>query len=129
MVKNLPLPEDDSTDFELIKKTFKEIKTHDFDIEKDIVSVSRKGSVAGYSGIVMVEMATESAKGKIMKNKKILTTHSNPVLSSLIIKNMKDRKELKMDTAFRDMLKLIPNGEKYFIATSGHIKEKKSYHL
>ena len=63
-VRNLPLPGNGITDYELVKQTFAKIGAPDVNVETDIVCVVRKGANApGKLGTVMVEMVTDQACG------------------------------------------------------------------
>ena len=125
-VRNLPLPQLGETDSQIIKSVFTEIDAEGIDVDKDIVQVVRKGTNGNRVGTVFVEMATEEARRNIMIKKRSLALHSNPTYRNLIIKNMKQHTELKMDIALNELLRRMPGGENYFIASSGHIKLKPS---
>jgi hypothetical protein len=73
---------------------------------------------------VFVEMSSDQARASIMKTKKVLESHHNPGIRKLIIKNMKQRSELKMDIALNEILKRIPGSENCFISNNGQIREK-----
>ena len=126
-VRNLPLPQDGETDCQVVKTVFSEIDAEGIDLDKDIVQVVRKGVDGTRLGTVFVEMATEEARGRIMKKKRNLAFHSNPIYRKLIVKNMKQHSELKMDIALNELLRRMPGGENYFIASSGHIRHKPSH--
>ena len=73
----------------------------------------------------MVEMSSTVSRASIMKSKKILETHNNPIMRKLIIKNMKSRSELKTERTLKELLKLLPGGgANFYIASNGQIKER-----
>ena len=57
----------------------------------------------------------------IMKNKKVLENHVNPVLKNLRIKNMKSQDQLNYEFATRQMLKMVPGGEGWYVAGNGRL--------
>ena len=73
---------------------FTEIRAQGVDVETDIKKTVRKGFKAesrpgaGDSklGTVLVEVANTEVKGKIMKTKKVLENHVNPIMKNLKIK-------------------------------------------
>ena len=123
-IRNLPLPGHGSDDLQIIRALFLEINAKDVNIDNDIVRVVRQGATHENLGTVMVEMRSDESRASIMKTKRVLENHHNPGLRKVIIKNMKDRLELKMDIALNDMLRKFPGGENYFVANNGHIREK-----
>jgi len=123
-IRNLPLPGQGSDDLQIIRALFLEINAKDVNIDTDIVRVVRQGATNENPGTVMVEMRSDESRASIMKTKRVLENHHNPGLRRVIIKNMKDRLELKMDIALNDMLRKFPGGENYFVANNGHIREK-----
>jgi len=123
-VRNLPLPAQGVTDLQLILAAFKEINAPNVDLDRDITTVVRHGATADNLGTVFVEMSSDQARASIMKTKKVLESHHNPGIRKLIIKNMKQRSELKMDIALNEILKRIPGSENCFIANNGQIREK-----
>ena len=123
-VRNLPLPAPGVTDLQLIIAAFKEINAANVDLERDITTVVRHGATADNLGTVFVEMSSDQARASIMKTKKVLESHHNPGIRKLIIKNMKQRSELKMDIALNEILKRIPGSENCFISNNGQIREK-----
>ena len=123
-IRNLPLPAHGSDDLQIIRALFLEINAKDVNIDTDIVRVVRQGATNENLGTVMVEMRSDESRASIMKTKRVLENHHNPGLRKVIIKNMKDRLELKMDIALNDMLRKFPGGENYYVANNGHIREK-----
>ena len=126
-IRNLPLPGNGVTDYQLVQSVFKEINAPNVDPEKDISRVIRQGATAQNWGTVMVEMSSDQARTSIMTTKKVLDHHHNPNLRKLIIKNMKQKSDLKSDIAFGEILKRIPGCENSYITNSGHIREKTPY--
>ena len=112
------------TYFQLIQSVIREINAPNVDAERDIVKVLRKGETAENLGSVMVEFSSDQKRTSVMKTKKNLEGHSNPNLRKLIIKNMKERSDLKLDIALNEMLRRIPGSENCYVANNGHIREK-----
>ena len=123
-INNLPIPAPGTEDIELVKALFREINAPNVDVEKDILKVLRRGATEQNQGSVMVEMSSDESRASVMKSKWRLETHPNPGLRKVIIRNMKERNELKVDIALNQMLKLIPGGQNLYIANNGHLREK-----
>ena len=125
-IRNLPLPMKGMSELESVKKALFEIQAPNVDIEKDVKSAVRYGSIENNNlGVVMVEMSSTVSRASIMKSKKILETHNNPIMRKLIIKNMKSKSELKTERTLKELLKLLPGGgANFYIASNGQIKER-----
>ena len=123
-VRNLPFPAPGVTDLQLIIAAFREIPHTDVDLERDIVCVDRRGATDENLGTVFVEMSSDQTRASIMKNKKHLESHLNPGIRKIIIKNMLERSELKMNIALNEILRRIPGSENCYVANNGHIREK-----
>ena len=107
-INNLPFPAPGTDEIELVQALFREINAQNVDTDKDILIVVRRGVSDQNQGSVMVEMSSDETRASIMKTKWRLETHSNPQLRRVIIRNMKERHELKVDIALNQMLKLLP---------------------
>jgi len=123
-INNLPIPAPGTEDIELVKALLREVNAPNVDVEKDILRVVRRGATEQNQGSVMVEMSSDETRASVMKSKWRLETHPNPGLRKVIIRNMKERHELKVDIALNQMLKLIPGGENLYIANNGNLREK-----
>ena len=97
------------------------------DPEHDVVKVERRGYKAANNqqpeklGTVMVELSSTDVKGKVMRSKKILETKQNE-LAKLKIRNMKTKAEMNQDYFNRQVLKMIPGGEKFYIGANGALR-------
>ena len=125
VIRNLPLPEPDSSDHEIVKAALSQVQAPNVNMETDVLRVVRKGAVSGNLGTVMVELASAEIKGNIMRSKKVLMTNPNPMLKNLKIKNMKSRTELKMERSLNELLKRIPNCENFYFSNNGQLQQKK----
>ena len=125
-VRNLGLPPPGTTDLQLIRSVFTEIRAQGVEVDRDVIKANRLGadSANGRLGTVLVEMRTQEAKAQIMKTKKCLETHHSQGLQKLIIKNAQTKNEIKTNIALNEMLKRIPGQENNFIAGNGHIMSK-----
>ena len=55
-----------------------------------------------------MEVSSTEVRGKIMKNKKVLENHNNPILKNLRIKNMKTQEQINYEFATRQLLQMVP---------------------
>ena len=92
----------------------------------DIVKVQRKGYKARTGekserlGTVLVELSSAEVRTKIMKSKKVL--ENIPQLKDIRISNMKSQNEVSQAYFNRQMLKMVPGGEKFYIAGNGFLR-------
>lgn len=125
-IQNLPFFASIS-DEENVKKVIAEVGAEGVDPEHDVVKVERRGYKAANNqqpeklGTVMVELSSTDVKGKVMRSKKILETKQNE-LAKLKIRNMKTKAEMNQDYFNRQVLKMIPGGEKFYIGANGALR-------
>ena len=125
-IQNLPVSTSIS-DEENVKKVIAEVGAQGVDPETDVVKVERRGYKPANSqqaeklGTVMVELSSTDVKGKVMRSKKILESKPNE-LAKLKIRNMKSVGEMNQDYFNRQMLKMIPGGEKFYIGANGALR-------
>ena len=121
------------TDEEAVKKVIAEIGAEGVDPQTDVVKVNRKGykPASGTQqerlGTVMVELSSQEVKAKIMRSKKSLEDRPNN-LANLRIRNMKSQAELNQDFFNRQVLKLVPGGDKFYIAANGALRPQQPRH-
>ena len=121
------------TDEESVKKVIAEIGADGVDPESDVVKVNRKGykPASGTQqeklGTVMVELSSLEVKAKIMRAKKCLENRPNN-LANLRIRNMKSQAELNQEFFNRQVLKLVPGGERFYIAANGALRPQQPRH-
>ena len=114
-------------DIVVARKVIEEIKAEGVNPETDVVKAVRKGykpataSQPERLGTIMVELRNEEVRAKIMKTKKVLEKAEGDV-SNVKIKNMKSQAEVKQDFFNRQLLKMIPGGEQFYIAGNGSLR-------
>ena len=115
------------SDEDIVKKVIAEVGAQGVDPERDVVKLERRGYKAATShqteklGTVMVELSSSDVKAKVMKAKKILESKPDP-LSRLRIRNMKTLAELNQENFNRQILKMVPGGERFFIGANGALR-------
>ena len=77
-------------------------------------------------GTVLVELHSSEVKAKVMKAKKMLATDDNVDMRNLRISHMKTPGQLSQDYFNRQLLKLVPGGERMYISGTGAILPKTS---
>ena len=88
-VRNLPLPTSGQSELENVRAALNEVRAPGVEVTRDITKAVRVGAKDDYLGTVKVEMLNDASRASIMKNKKSLGNHQNPVMKNLIIKNLK----------------------------------------
>ena len=78
---------------------------------------------ANQLGTVLVEVINEEKRALIMKNKQLLSTHNNPTLRSLDIKNAKSKERMFAENCTYSLLKMN-HGDDFYITGNGMIKRK-----
>ena len=63
-----------------------------------------------------------------MKSKKILNQSESPILQKLVIQKLKSYEELRMDKFCKDILKMFPDGQSYFVGSNGQIRRRTTPH-
>ena len=76
-----------------------------------------------YFGTVLVEVSNLDVKAKIMKNKKVLESHANPEMKNLRIKNMKTQEQMNYEHSTRQLLKMVPGGDSWYVAGNGRLTQ------
>ena len=89
-------------------------------------SKSANGNQSERLGTVLVELQSSEVKAKIMKAKKMLATDDNVDMRNLRISHMKTPGQLSQDYFNRQLLKLVPGGERMYISGTGAILPKTS---
>ena len=118
---------DSHPDIVVVKKVIEEMKAEGVNPETDVVKAVRKGYKPATAtqperlGVIMVELASEEVRAKVMKTKKVLENANND-LAKIIIKNMKTHAEVKQDRLNRDMLRMIPGGNQFYISGNGALR-------
>ena len=128
-IQNLPLPNGVS-EIENVRDAISEIGAPNVITNIHITKVIRKGHKAetrpgandGRLGTVLVEVSTTDVKAAIMKSKKRLENHVNPVMKNLKIKNMKSQEQMNQEFATRQLLKMVPGGNQWYVAGNGQLK-------
>ena len=64
-------------------------------------------------GTILVEIATEEAKIKIMKAKKTLLKHPNMMKRKVKIRNMKTKEQMTYENNLYQLLSLLPDGNQF----------------
>jgi hypothetical protein len=93
-------------------------------VDRDVIKAIRVGSKEEYLGTVKVELLNDETCASIMKQKKFLVRHQNPTMRNLYIKNLKSEDQMRMENFARDLLKMLPDGNNYFVAGNGHLRQK-----
>ena len=105
---------------DLLIDVFKEINAEGIN-ESDIVRVKRVGHGTDKEGTILVEMESEDTKIKVMKTKKCLMKHQNPMLRKLKMRNMKSLEQMNQENNLYKILSLIPSGDQFVLSGSGKI--------
>ena len=122
----------DQGDTEAVKSVIRRINAEGVDSEEAVIKVTRKGSKSANGnqserlGTVLVELQSSEVKAKIMKAKKMLATDDNVDMRNLRISHMKTPGQLSQDYFNRQLLKLVPGGERMYISGTGAILPKTS---
>jgi hypothetical protein len=109
------------------------INAPEVDPDSDVVKVVRKGfkaatgSTAEKRGTLLVEMRTAEAKASVMKTKKMLADlpdeGSTVGLKFVKIKNMRTQSDMNQEWTNRQLLRMIPGGDRYYIAGNGSLRQ------
>ena len=122
----------DQGDTEAVKSVIRRINAEGVDTEEAVIKVTRKGSKSANGnqserlGTVLVELQSSEVKTKIMKAKKVLATDDLVDMKNLRISHMKTPAQLSQDYFNRQLLKLVPGGERMYISGTGAILPKTS---
>ena len=128
-IQNLIAPPPGYTDRDMVIGVLREVKAPGLDPNVDVVKVKRKGFRAEASGnskaslgTVLVQLRNQEVRAKIMKNKNCLLNHQDEKLRNLKIRNMKTQSEMNQDFTNRQLLKMLPGGDKWYIAGNGSLR-------
>ena len=120
----------DQGDTEVVKSVIRRINAEGVNSEEAVKKVIRKGEKPANGnqserlGTVLVELQSSEVKAKIMKAKKMLATDDNVDMRNLRISHMKTPGQLSQDYFNRQLLKLVPGGERMYISGTGAILPK-----
>ena len=129
-IRKLPLPLHGVSELQNAQYYLKEVKAEGVDISKDAIKAVRKEAarhnpnLGPNLGTVLVELRSEEIRGKIMKKKNDLETHSTQVVKELIIKNALTPAEMKAQNTNISLLKMITGGNEHYIAGNGMVYQK-----
>ena len=122
----------DQGDTEVVKSVIRRINAEGVNSEEAVKKVIRKGEKPANGNqserldTVLVEPQSSEVKAKIMKAKKMLATDDNVDMRNLRISHMKTPGQLSQDYFNRQLLKLVPGGERMYISGTGAILPKTS---
>ena len=120
----------DQGDTEAVRSVIRRINAEGVNSEEAVIKVTRKGSKSANGnqserlGTVLVELQSSEVKTKIMKAKKVLATDDLVDMKNLRISHMKTPAQLSQDYFNRQLLKLVPGGERMYISGTGAILPK-----
>ena len=120
----------DQGDTEAVRSVIRRINAEGVNSEEAVIKVTRKGSKSANGnqserlGTVLVELQSSEVKTKIMKAKKVLATDDLADMKNLRISHMKTPAQLRQDYFNRQLLKLVPGGERMYISGTGAILPK-----
>ena len=123
-IRNLPFPAEGGSELDNVREALNEIKAPGVNTGRDVVKAVRFGSSDTYLGTVKVEMIDDSTRASIMKSKKNLAFHYNPVMRDLVVKNLKSENQMCLKNFARDLLKMVPGGSDVFMAANGHLRQR-----
>ena len=131
-VRHLPLPGQGLTELDNVRMAFKEINAAGVEVRRDVIKAvrvgykaeSEPGSNNGNLGTVKVEMKNEESRAAVMKTKNNLRNHPQLVMRKLVIQNLKSREEMKNENFNYDILKMVSNGNDFYIGGNGHIRKR-----
>lgn len=113
-------------DLALAKSVINEINAEGVNSEEDVIKVTRKGMKPAtatqreWPGTLLVELKSTDVKARVMKAKKSLANHAE--LKEVKISNMKTQQQMNQDFINRQMLKMLPEGHKYYITGTGAMR-------
>ena len=128
VIQNLPLNPNGEADMVSVIAVIQEINPEGVNAETDVVKVERKGYKPAVEnkteklGVVLVELRNTEVKAKIMKTKKVLANHHFANLRSLRINNMKTVDQINQERFNREVLRLVPGGDQFYLTGSGAIR-------
>ena len=131
-VRHLPLPGEGVTELDNVRMAFREINAAGIEVQRDIVKAVRvgyraesdPGVINSNLGTVKVEMRNEECRALVMTNKYQLKQHPQLVMKNLVIQNLKSREEMKAENFNYDILKIVTNGNDFYIGGNGHIRKR-----
>ena len=131
-VRHLPLPNEGMTELDNVRMAFREINAAGVEVKHHIMKAvrvgfkaeSERGANNGNLGTVKVEMRDEESRAAIMKTKHQLKNHPQLVMRNLVIQNLKSREEMKNENFNYGILKMVTNGNNFYIGGNGHIRRR-----
>ena len=123
-IRNLPFPAEGASELDNVREALNEIKAPGVNTGRDVVKAIRFGSSDTYLGTVKVEMIDDPTRASIMKSKKNLAFHHNPIMRDLVVKNLKSENQMSLENFARDLLKMVPGGSDVFMAANGHLRQR-----
>ena len=121
----------ETDDVNLVKQVIKLINAEGVNAEEDVVKVVRKGhkpatgTQSERHGTLLVELKSTDVKAKIMKTKKSLASH--PHLKEVRISNMKSQTQMNQDYFNRQLLRMIPGGDQFYISGTGALRPQSQH--
>ena len=122
------VPKFNASEDETVKEILRNINYEDMNVDSDVTKVIRKGykPQTGNNpeklGTIFVELRTPDIRSKIMKTKKVLANHQDKTIQNIRIRNMVSQQELNQQYFNRQILKMTPGGNQFYIAANGSIK-------
>jgi len=123
-MRGLPFPQNGQSELENVRAAIVEINAPGVDVVRDVIKAERVGSNENYFGTVKIEMRDDNSRASVMKTKKFLANHSNPIMRNLVVGNLKTNSQMALENFARDLLKLVPGGNDLFIAANGHLRQR-----
>ena len=132
VVLNLTLPPHGISELEYARAVIKEVHATGVDVQVDVVKAvrlgykaeSNPGSNDGRLGKVEIEVSNIDVKARIMKTKRVLENHSNEILRKIKIFNKKTQEQQNQEFTNRQLLKMIPGGNAWYIAGNGQLRQQ-----
>ena len=127
-IQNLPINNEGGDDETSVKTLIKEINPEGVNVDTDVMKVMRKGYKPAIEnkteklGVVMVELRNSEVKAKIMKTKKNLAHSAHEVLRNIRIGVMKTQDQVNQERFNRQLLRLVPGGDQFYLTGSGAIR-------
>ena len=132
VILNIPPPPPGTSELEYARAVVKEVNAEGVNPQIDVTKAvrvgfkaeSRPGADDGKLGKLEFEVSNAEVKAKIMKTKKKLEKHSNETLRKIKIHNKKTQDQINQDFTNRQLLKMIPGGNAWYIAGNGQLRQQ-----
>ena len=122
----------DYDEIHVIKDILRHVRTEGFNPDTDVIKAVRKGYKPASEdkpeklGTICVELKSADIRSKVMKEKKCLESLPNEGntsgLRNIRIRNMLSQLEINQQFTNRTLLKMIPGGDKFYIAGNGAMR-------